>query len=125
MNAASGFIDGSGLYGATEKEFQSVRTFTGGRVDIKACPRCNEPGAIGALHTTLLKEHNRVADEISKLNPIWSDATLFLEARRAITAQIQHITYNEFLPIVLGQQIVTKDELRFVPIRFTLMSSWC
>ena len=112
MNAASGFIDGSGLYGVTEKEFQALRTFSGGQVDIKACARCNEAGAIGALHVILLKEHNRIAEELAKLNNDWSDATLFLEARRALTAEIQHITFNEFLPIVLGQQTVTKDELR-------------
>lgn len=112
MNAASGFIDGSGLYGATEKEFQALRTFTQGKVDIKACARCNEAGAIGALHVVLLKEHNRIANELAKINQDWSDATLFLEARRAVTAQIQHITFNEFLPIVLGQQAITKDELR-------------
>ena len=112
MNAASGFIDGSGLYGATEKEFQALRTFSGGKVDIRACARCNEAGAIGALHVILLKEHNKVAEELGRLNEDWSDATLFLETRRVITAQIQHITFNEFLPIVLGQQVVTKDELR-------------
>jgi peroxidase len=112
MNAASGFIDGSGLYGATEKEFQALRTFSGGKVDIRACARCNEAGAIGVLHSILLKEHNRVADELIKLNPDWSDATVFFESRRIITAEIQHITYNEFLPIVLGQQVITKDELR-------------
>ncbi len=112
MNAASGFIDGSGLYGVTEKEFQALRTFSGGHVDIKACARCNEKGAIGALHVILLREHNRIADALTKLNSDWSDATLFLEARRALIAQIQHITFSEFLPIVLGQQTVTKDELR-------------
>lgn len=112
MNAASGFIDASGLYGSTEKDFAALRTYRYGRVDIKACPRCNEPGAVGALHTVLLKEHNRIADALSKLNPTWSDTTLFLEARRAVTAQIQHITYNEFLPIILGQQITNKDSLK-------------
>lgn len=122
MNAASGFIDGSGLYGATEKEFQALRLFNGGKVDIKACARCNEAGAIGALHVILLKEHNRIADELIKLNNDWSDATLFLEARRAVTAEIQHITFNEFLPIVLGQQVVTKDELRWVSFEWKLNS---
>lgn len=39
MNVASGYIDGSGLYGATEKEFQGLRTFLNGKVDIKSCPR--------------------------------------------------------------------------------------
>lgn len=112
MNTASGYIDGSGLYGSTDKDMQALRTYQYGKVDIKSCPRCNEPGAVGALHTVLLKEHNRIADALSKLNPTWSDATLFLETRRAVTAQIQHITYNEFLPIILGQQITNKESLK-------------
>lgn len=112
MNTASGYIDGSSLYGSTEKEIQALRTYQNGLVDIKSCSRCNEPGAIGALHTVLLKEHNRISDILSKINPTWSDATLFLETRRAVTAQIQHITYNEFLPIILGQQITNKDSLK-------------
>lgn len=113
MNVASGFLDGSSLYGDTEKEINSVRIFRGGRVDIRACPRCTESGAIGALHILLLKEHNRVAAILGDKNPSWNDAVLFLEARRAVVAQIQHITYNEFLPIVLGQQIVNKESLRY------------
>ncbi|XP_055548118.1 uncharacterized protein LOC129731820 [Wyeomyia smithii] len=114
MNAASGFLDGSGLYGTTEKEILALRTFSTGKVDIKACLRCNEPGAIGALHTVLLKEHNRVAEELSRLNDEWSDTTLFYEARRAVIAEIQHITYNEFLPIVLGSEIASSSDLRLV-----------
>lgn len=116
MNVASGFLDGSSLYGDTEKEINSVRVFRGGRVDIRACPRCTESGAIGALHTLLLKEHNRIAGILSDKNPSWNDALLFLEARRALVAQIQHITYSEFLPIILGQQIVNKESLRYVEL---------
>lgn len=112
MNAASAFIDGSGLYGSTDKDFQSLRTFRGGKVDVRACERCNEAGAVGTLHTLLLREHNRVATILSDKNPTWSDTTLFLEARRIIIAEIQHITYNEFLPIILGQQISNKDSLK-------------
>lgn len=112
MNAASSFIDGSGLYGSTEKDFESLRTYRSGKVDIRACPRCTESGAVGALHTILLKEHNRIATILSDLNPTWSDSTLFLEARRAVIAEIQHITYNEFLPIILGQQLTNKDGLK-------------
>lgn len=112
MNLASGFVDGSSLYGSTEKEINSLRMFRSGKVDIRACPRCSESGAVGALHTVLLKEHNRIASVLSDKNPTWSDAVLFLEARRALVAQIQHITYNEFLPIILGQQIVNKQSLR-------------
>ena len=114
MNVASGFLDGSGLYGDSENAMEKIRTFVNGHVDTKECIRCNEPGAVGSLHTTLLKEHNRITDEFAKLNPFWNDNQLFYEARRAITAQIQHITYNEFLPVILGQQIANKAELRLI-----------
>lgn len=112
MNLASGFIDGSSLYGSTEKEINALRLFRAGKVDIRACPRCTESGAVGALHTILLKEHNRIATVLSDKNPTWNDAFLFLESRRILVAQIQHITYNEFLPIILGQQIANKESLR-------------
>lgn len=114
MNIASGFIDGSALYGATERDFQAIRSYKDGQVDINVCRRCREKGAVGALHTLLLQEHNRIAQELARFNPSWADTTLFLEARRALTAQIQHITYNEFLPVVLGREITNKDELHLV-----------
>jgi hypothetical protein len=65
--------------------------------------RCHEASGVGALYATLLREHNRVAIKLAALNQHWDDETLFQEARRIIIAQIQHITYNEFLPTLLGE----------------------
>lgn len=63
----------------------------------------NEHMGLAALMTILAREHNRLAEALAQLNPHWVDEILFQEARRILIAQIQTITYKEFLPLILGQ----------------------
>ena len=67
-------------------------------------PRVNEQTVLCMLHTMMIRNHNLIARQLSSLNPHWTDETTFQEAKHINTAIFQHITFNEFLPMVLGKQ---------------------
>ncbi|XP_047106003.1 peroxidase-like [Schistocerca piceifrons] len=139
MNQITGYLDGSNIYGSSDDAQRELREFRGGRLRIQnfrgkamlpenrdectddfdqlACfkagdSRVNEQIDLAVVHTLWMREHNRVARELAALNPRWSDEALFQEARRVVVAELQHITYNEFLPLVLGNAYMDKFELR-------------
>ncbi len=64
--------------------------------------RVTEQPQLTVTHTIWMREHNRIAQTLASLNPRWSSETVFQEARRIVTAEYQHITYNKFLPTFLG-----------------------
>ena len=60
------------------------------------------------MHTVWVREHNRIAERLSTINPHWHGDRVYDETRRIVGAMMQHITYNEFLPVVLGPAITRK-----------------
>ncbi|KAK5650910.1 hypothetical protein RI129_001939 [Pyrocoelia pectoralis] len=73
--------------------------------------RVNQNPQLTLLQTILLREHNRLAYALSQLNPHWDDETVFQEARKINIAQHQHITYYEYLPLLLGVTNLFKNGL--------------
>ena len=90
--------------------------------------RANEQIGLTATHTLFVREHNRIATDLgSRLasnetalvnmrdaaiaaagNNVDNEADFIYEsARQLVGAQIQQITYNEFLPILLGNSAPT------------------
>ena len=67
--------------------------------------RCNEQTSLTVMHTLWLREHNRLARELQRINPHWSDERLFQEARAIVGALVQKITYLDYLPYVLGETV--------------------
>ncbi|KAG9336338.1 hypothetical protein JZ751_002685, partial [Albula glossodonta] len=65
--------------------------------------RANEHLGMIALHTLFLREHNRLARELHLINPHWSPDTLYQEARKIMGAIHQVLTWEHYLPRVLGE----------------------
>lgn len=125
-NQATAYIDASPLYSSSARASDLARAFNNGlllygRGDPKEdiclrggfahqCIRSGDgrsgeqPGLL-ALHHVWVGEHNRIATDINALNPHWSDEKVYQETRRIIGALFQHITYREFLPIILGREV--------------------
>lgn len=113
MNGASAYLDGSHIYGTTDERLHQLRTYSQGKVDVSACEVCNstEDRALGTIYTAFLNEHNRIAGKLAEANSHWDETKLFLEARRLVVAQIQHVTLNEYVPSILGEGARTDPEL--------------
>ncbi len=72
--------------------------------------RANENVALTTLHTVFAREHNLWVDRLAAENPDASDEWLYQKAKAFVEAEIQHITYTEYLPLLLGAEAVPSYE---------------
>lgn len=126
-------MDGSQIYGSFNEKSRAIRTFEKGLLKydgsvekmfllksksseecknifknkcyISGDERSNSYPDLAILHTVWLREHNRIAKQLSIINPHWSDELIYQEARKITIAELQHITYEEWLPVVLGRSL--------------------
>jgi hypothetical protein len=121
INSITAFIDGSQVYGSDSATAAALRTFSGGKLRtsegnllpldgdspfFKAGDiRVNENPALQAMQTLFLREHNRLAEQIGASQPNLSDEEIYQQARRMVVAELQVITYREFLPALLGTNL--------------------
>ena len=63
------------------------------------------------MHTIWVREHNRIAKKLHSINSDWRGDQVFQETRKIIGAMMQHITFNEFLRVMLGPQNVSRCHL--------------
>ncbi len=132
INQVTGWIDASQVYGSDPVRAEALREFDGaGRLRVgggnllpwntEGLPnaggpgpflflagdvRANEQVGLTALHTLFVREHNRLADLIAGENPDWTGEQVYQRARLLVGATIQVITYEEFLPILLGPNAI-------------------
>lgn len=132
INEITSFIDASNVYGSDPARAAALRTFLGGKLRMSANDlldfntfglendngsplpddqlflagdvRSNEQIGLTAIHTIFAREHNRLADLIAADNPSFTDEQIYQWARRIVGAQMQIITYEEFLPALMGNE---------------------
>ena len=120
LNFITSWLDGSQIYGSDDETASSLRTFHDGLLKVSAHPtgdllpcdedgffvsgdvRVNEQVYLTAMHTLFMREHNRQCRELHRVNPALNDDQLFFMARERVIGTLQAITYNEFLPAILG-----------------------
>ncbi|KAI6206540.1 Peroxidase mlt-7 [Aphelenchoides besseyi] len=54
------------------------------------------------MHVHFLRFHNNIVFQLQRLNPSWNSERLYQEARKIVGAVMQSITYEQYLPTVLG-----------------------
>ena len=69
--------------------------------------RASENPLLSSLQTLWVREHNRICEEISTRNTSFSDEKIYQKARTKVMGLLQHITYDEFLPALLGEDSLT------------------
>lgn len=117
LNQASSFLDASQVYGSDWSQSYWLRSFQNGQLltsqgiyenrtylpQFRAGDhRVLENLGLTSIHTLFMREHNRIATELSVLNPQWSDETLYLETRRIVQGIYQHIVFDEWVTAALG-----------------------
>ncbi|MEM7312489.1 MAG: peroxidase family protein [Planctomycetota bacterium] len=143
INEITSFIDASNVYGSDDVRAAALRTFSGGRMIMDgdllpshielpgegegegegrpgAAPsfvagdiRANENVGLISMHTLFVREHNRLADLIAANHPEYSDEQIYQLARKIVGAEMQVITYNEFLPAVLGDNAPSVSDFQY------------
>ncbi|MEM8836921.1 MAG: peroxidase family protein, partial [Pseudomonadota bacterium] len=71
--------------------------------------RQTENPALSSLHTLWVNEHNYWANRFASEHPEWDDEQIFQNARAVVEALIQKVTYEEFLPILVGTELPEYD----------------
>ena len=117
INQITAWIDGSMIYGSSQSTADSLRTFVGGKLRTSAGnlpptdaagnflagdARANENVELTSMHALFVREHNWWATQIARQSPRLGDEAIYQQARAIVIAEIQAVTYNEFLPALLG-----------------------
>jgi hypothetical protein len=89
------------------------------RCFISGDQRVNQNPTLMAFHTLFVRRHNEHATALRYVNPHKDDEYLYEEARRLVIAELQHITYKEYLTIIFGPTLMNYYSLNVQQYGYT------
>jgi len=132
INKITGWLDASMIYGSDANTAAMLRTAdghmktsAGDNLPIVQMPnpdpngppmidaflagdvRAQENPSLTAVQTLFVREHNYQVDLLHQQHPTWTGDQLYQNARAIVSAEIEHITYDEFLPHLLGPNAIS------------------
>lgn len=75
--------------------------------------RINQNPHLAILNVILLREHNRIAANLSELNPHWEDDKIFNIARTILIGMFQHISFYELMPVYVNESILYENKILY------------
>ncbi|KAM4719237.1 eosinophil peroxidase-like [Anableps anableps] len=75
--------------------------------------RVDENIALTSIHTLFVREHNRLARQLKRLNPHWDSETLYQEARKIMGAYTQLFVFRDYLPHIVGPDAMRRQLGRY------------
>ncbi|CAF99300.1 unnamed protein product, partial [Tetraodon nigroviridis] len=75
--------------------------------------RVDENIALTSIHTLFVREHNRLARELKRLNPQWDSETLYQETRKIMGAYTQVFVFQDYLPHIVGTEAMRRQLGRY------------
>uniref|UniRef100_A0AAZ3RCG4 Myeloid-specific peroxidase n=1 Tax=Oncorhynchus tshawytscha TaxID=74940 RepID=A0AAZ3RCG4_ONCTS len=75
--------------------------------------RVDENIALTSIHTMFMREHNRLARALRRLNPQWDADTLYQEARKIMGAYTQVFVFRHYLPHIVGPDTMSRQLGRY------------
>ncbi|KAK5900866.1 hypothetical protein CgunFtcFv8_025789 [Champsocephalus gunnari] len=75
--------------------------------------RVDENIALTSIHTLFMREHNRLARQLKRINPQWDSKTLYQEARKIMGAYTQLFVFRDYLPHIVGPEAMRRQLGRY------------
>ncbi|KAG0228061.1 hypothetical protein BGW41_003566 [Actinomortierella wolfii] len=127
VNMVTSFLDASFLYGSNSetvrrlrepqgcrmrvskgkdgKDYPPLQEQNSSRYDFGASTTRAQDALVSLFITIFIREHNNYCEKLKKLDTSLSDDDAFEQSRAYIIALFQHITYTEYLGMILGQTL--------------------